>query len=113
MKSLEKVIKQKCKFLGNSRLPYELYKLDEEFEPRVDFVLFRTNPSVKVSNVCILLKEMIPLYIYIISCLKYHGQPQFSDLNIRLIFFRLWGRIKLISSLFIRLIFKLDTSYKK
>ena len=99
MKSLKKVIKQKCKFIGNSWLPYELYEIDADFNPRSDFVLFRTHSSVKVSNVCILLQEMIPLYVYILSCLKYHGQPRFfsSISNMKLVFFYSEAELNLLA----------------
>ena len=71
MKSLEEVIKHKCKFLGNSKKPYELYNLDPySYTELTDILLFSTNDNVKSKNIITLLMEMTPLltYIYLVVC---------------------------------------------
>ena len=87
MKTLEEVIKQKCKFQGHSKRSYKLYEIVPYSRPNSNITLFRSNPNVKVKDVCTLLEEMTPLFVYIISCLKYYNYQQFSELNMSLVFY--------------------------
>ena len=66
MKSLEETIKQKCKFLGNNEIPYELYNFIEPTDSNTDISLFLTNPNIESENIITLLEEMTPLTVYII-----------------------------------------------
>ena len=71
MKSLEQVIKQKCKFLGNSKKPYQLYNLSRPSFLNSDARLFLTNMTIETDNIITLLEEMTPLLVYIFSCIHY------------------------------------------
>ena len=91
MKSLEEVIKHKCKFLGNSKKPYELYNLDPySYTELTDILLFSTNDNVKSKNIITLLMEMTPLLTYISSCMRYYNNLRLyheqREMNLRLIF---------------------------
>ena len=57
MKTLEQVIKQKCKFIGNSRKPYELYNLRPYSYPTTDIRLFLTNTAIESDNIFTLLRK--------------------------------------------------------
>ena len=88
MKSLETVIKQKCKFIGNKRKPYELYNLHSYSYPSTDIRLFITNMTVETDNVITLLEEMAPLLVYIFSCICHcnEGGLEFREMHIKLKF---------------------------
>ena len=93
MKSLEEIIKQKCKFLGNSTVPYGLYNFMQPTNSAHVINLFLTNSNVESENILTLLEEMGPLFVYIYSCLKYYdisGSPvldlhlKFQNANLEL-----------------------------
>ena len=63
MKSLEQVIKQKYKFIGNTKESYDLY--NNHYHESIDHVLFLSNRTVETNNVITLLEEMTPLLVYI------------------------------------------------
>ena len=91
MKSLEEVIKQNCKFLGNSKKPYELYNLEPySYTESMNILLFSTNDNVKSKSIITLLTEMTPLLTYISSCMRYynnlHLYHEQREMNLRLIF---------------------------
>ena len=88
MKSLEQVIKQKCKFLGNSKKPYELYNLRPYSYPSTDIRLFLTNMTIESDNIITLLEEMAPLLVYIFSCICHcnEGDCEFREMHIKLKF---------------------------
>ena len=86
MKSLEETIKQKCKFLGNSRIPYELYNFTVPTNTINDITLFLTNSNIETESIITLIEEMIPLFVYIFSCLKYHDISGTVDLDLKLKF---------------------------
>ena len=88
MKSLETVIKQKCKFIGNKRKPYELYNLRSYFYSSTDIRLFLTNMTIESDNIITLLEEMTPLLVYIFSCICYcnEGGLEFREMLIKLKF---------------------------
>ena len=73
MKTLEEVIKQKCKFIGNSKKPYELYNLGPYTSPTTYIRLFLTNMTIESDNIITLLEEMVPLFVYIFSCILRSG----------------------------------------
>ena len=88
MKSLEEVIKQKCKFIGNKRKPYELYNLRSYSYPTTDIRLFLTNMTIESDNIITLLEEMTPLLVYIFSCICYCNERglEFREMYIKLKF---------------------------
>ena len=88
MKSLERVIKQKCKFLGNSKKPYELYNLRPYSYPSTDIRLFLTNMTIESDNMITLLEEMTPLLVYIFSCICHcsEGDYEFREMRFKLKF---------------------------
>ena len=88
MKSLEQVIKQKCKFLGNSKKPYELYNLRPYSYPSTDIRLFLTNMTIESDNMITLLEEMTPLLVYIFSCICHcsEGDYEFREMRFKLKF---------------------------
>ena len=88
MKSLERVIKQKCKFLGNSKKPYELYNLRPYSYPSTDIRLFLTNMTIETDNIITLLEEMTPLLVYIFSCICHcsEGGYEFREMRFKLKF---------------------------
>ena len=86
MESLEKVIKQKCKFIGNSKKPYELYNLDPYSYQSTDIRLFLTNMTIESDNIITLLKEMVPLFVYIFSCILHRSGYVHREMHIKLKF---------------------------
>ena len=86
MKSLEEVIKQKCKFIGNSRKPYELYNLRPYSYPTTDIRLFLTNMTIETDNIITLLEEMAPLLVYIFSSILHRSGREFREMHIKLKF---------------------------
>ena len=71
MKSLERVIKQKCKFLGNTTEPeeYRMSQFSADFDS--EHLLYMSNTTIETANVITLLEEMKPLFVYITSCVLY------------------------------------------
>ena len=86
MKTLEQVIKQKCKFIGNSRKPYEFYNLRHYSYPTTDIRLFLTNMTIKSDNIITLLEEMTPLLVYIFSCILHRSGREFREMHFKLKF---------------------------
>ena len=86
MKSLEEVIKQKCKFIGNSKKPFELYYLHPYSYSTTDIRLFLTNMTIESDNIITLLEEMTPLLVYIFSCILHRIGHEFSITHIKLKF---------------------------
>ena len=86
MKTLEEVIKQKCKFIGNSRKTYELYNLGPYSYPTTDIRLFLTNMTIESDNIITLLEEMTPLLVYIFSCILHRSGREFREMRIKLKF---------------------------
>ena len=88
MKTLEEVIKQKCKFIGNSKKPYELYNLRPYSYPATYIRLFLTNMTIESDNIITLLEEMTPLLVYIFSCICHcnEGGHEFREMHIELKF---------------------------
>ena len=81
MKSLEQVIKQKCKFLGNTKSGeenyfnlYERCFFDEDYEN-----LYVSNDEVKSENIITFLKEMKPLIVFLFSCIRYDEEANDTD----------------------------------
>ena len=71
LKSLEQVIKQKCKFLGNTTEPGE-YRISHLFaNAGLENLLFMSNTTIETANVITLLEEIKPLFVYITSCVLY------------------------------------------
>ena len=71
MKSLERVIKQKCKFLGNTTDPEEYRRLQVVSNAELEHLLYMSNTTIETANVITLLEEMKPLFVYITSCVLY------------------------------------------
>ena len=65
MKSLETVIKQKCKFLGNTTENYQTLELFHTVS--LGNLLFMSNMTVETTNIITLLEEMTSLLVYISS----------------------------------------------
>ena len=86
MEPLEKVIKQKCKFIGNSKKPYELYNLGPYSYQSTDIRLFLTNMTIESDNIITLLEEMVPLFVYIFSCIFNISGYVHREMNIKLKF---------------------------
>ena len=88
MNSLETVIKQKCKFMGNSKKPYELYNLSPYSYPSTYIRLFLTNMTRESENIITLLEEMTPVLVYTFSCICHcnEGSHEFSEMHITLKF---------------------------
>ena len=85
---LEKVIKQKRKFIGNSKKLYELYNIRPFSYPATDIRLFLTNTGIKSDNSITLIEEMRPLLTYIFSCILHcnEGGQELREMNIILKF---------------------------
>ena len=87
MKSLEETIKQKCKFLGNFKVPYALYNFPISTFLTKEIKLFVSNDNVKSNNSITLLEELTPLIIYIFSCIVYNGHNfDFDNITIKILF---------------------------
>ena len=86
MKTLEEVMKQKCKFIGNSKKPYELYNLEPYSYTVTDILLFITNDNLESKNIITLLEEMTPLLTYIFSCIAYKSSFDLRELHLNLKF---------------------------
>ena len=61
MESLEKVIKQKCKFIG--------YNLQSYSDLPPDIILFLTYTTIESENIITLHEEMTPLLVRLFSCI--------------------------------------------
>ena len=72
MKSLEEVIKQKCKFIGDAKEEYDLYH--HTYYESIDNVLFLSSMTIETKNHITLLEEMAPLLVYIFSCILYNAR---------------------------------------
>ena len=83
MKSLEETIKQKCKFLGNSKKHYGLYFFTPPINDSTVIRLFLTNSNIESESIVTLLEEMIPLFVYIYSYLKYSGCNGTLDISLK------------------------------
>ena len=81
MKSLEEVIKQKCKFRGRTGWGEEdhfiLYK--RSFYEYDYIPLYISNDEVRSENIITLLKEMKSLIVFLFSCVKYDEEA--NDVN--------------------------------
>ena len=85
MKSLETVIKQKCKFLGNTKKSYILG--NRTWDDNTGNILFRQKISIETENMITSLKEITPLFVYISSYLRYNrGESEANVINIELVF---------------------------
>ena len=68
--TLERVIKQKRKFLGNTKPEeYRMAQFAAGFRSR--HLIYVSNTTIETANVITLLEEMKPLFVYIISCVLY------------------------------------------
>ena len=72
MKTLEEVIKQKCKFIGDAKEEYDLYR--HTYYGTIDNVLFLSSMTIETKNLITLLEEMTPLLVYIFSCILYNAR---------------------------------------
>ena len=87
MKLLEETIKQKCKFLGNFKVPYALYNFPISTFSTKEIKLFVSNNNVKSSNTITLLEEMTPLIIYTFSCIVYYGHNyDYDNIALKIVF---------------------------
>ena len=70
LKTLKQVIKQKCKFLGNTNDDeYMWAQSDARFRSR--HLIYVSNTTIETANIKTLLEEMKPLFVYIISYVLY------------------------------------------
>ena len=92
MKSLEQVIKQKCKFRGKTGWREEdyfiLYK--RSFYEYDYFPLYISNNGVISENIFTLLEEMKPLIVFLFSCIMYdrEAREETRKLHCKLEFYR-------------------------
>ena len=71
MKTLEQVIKQKCKFIGDAKEEYDFYL---PFYGCYDNVIFLSSITIETKNHITLLEEMTPLLVYLFSCILYNAR---------------------------------------
>ena len=71
MKTLERVIKQKRKFLCNTTEPEEYRRTQFNANFISEHLLYMSNTTIETANVITLLEEMKPLFVYITSCVLY------------------------------------------
>ena len=70
LETLERVIKQKRKFLGNTNPEaYQIMQFAIENSPR--YLVYMSNTTIETANEMTLLEEMKPLFVYIISYVLY------------------------------------------
>ena len=70
LKTLKQVIKQKCKFLGNTNNnEYMWAQHNAGFRSR--HLIYVSNTTIETANIKTLLEEMKPLFVYIISYVLY------------------------------------------
>ena len=81
MKSLEQVIKQKCKFRGRTGWREEDYFiLYKRSFYEYDYIpLYISNNEVRSENIITLLKEMKSLIVFLFSCVKYDEEANDVD----------------------------------
>ena len=88
MKSLEKVIKLKSKFMSNITDPLYLipsFATSDEHNFYGDYSIFISKNNIDIKEEITLLEEMIPLLIYISSCVEYsRGEIYGSIYNIKI-----------------------------
>ena len=72
LETLERVIKQKRKFLGNTKPEeYRRVQFDYSFNFRSRYLIYVSNTTIETANGITLLEEMKPLFVYISSCVLY------------------------------------------
>ena len=87
LKSLEQVIKQKCKFLGNTTEPEAIRRSQFSASFNSEKLLYMSNTTIETANLITLLEEMKPLFVYINSYVLYEGlQITWEGLYIRIRF---------------------------
>ena len=88
LKSLEQVIKQKCKFLGNTNS--EEYRIGQiTYGVRSKYLLHITNTTIETANKITLLEEIKPLFVYLCSCILHEGlNINWDELRIKIQFYR-------------------------
>ena len=88
LKSLEQVIKQKCKFLGNTN-PEE-YRIGQiTYGVSSNYLLHITNTTIETANKITLLEEIKPLFVYLCSCILHEGlNINRDELRIKIQFYR-------------------------
>ena len=70
LETLERVIKQKRKFLGNTK-PEEYRMAQFAARLRSRHLIYVSNTTIETANEITLLEEMKPLFVYISSCVIY------------------------------------------
>ena len=91
MKTLEEVIKQKCKFLGNTTDPREYRTLQIITDIERGHLLHMSNTTIETANVFTLLEEIKPLFVYITSCVLYERlQLTWGGFTIRVRFLNIY-----------------------
>ena len=70
LKTLERVIKQKRKFLGNTK-PEEYQMAQSGAYIDSKYLIYVSNTTIETANIMTLLEEMKPLFVYIFSCVVY------------------------------------------
>ena len=70
LETLERVIKQKRKFLGNTK-PEEYRMAQSAARFRSRHLIYVSNTTIETANGITLLEEMKPLFVYISSCVIY------------------------------------------
>ena len=78
MKTLEEVIKQKCKFRGRTGWREEDYFiLYKRSFYEYDYIpLYISNNEVRSENIFTLLEEMKPLIVFLLSCIMYYREAR-------------------------------------
>ena len=91
LKTLERVIKQKRKFLCNTAEPEEYRMLQFGANFRLEHLLYMSNTTIETANVITLLEEMKPLFVYITGCVLYERlQLTWRGFYIRINFLNLY-----------------------
>ena len=87
LKSLEQVIKQKCKFLCHTTEPEAIRSSHFGADFHSEKLLYMSKTTIETANLITLLEEMKPLFVYIISYVLYEGlQITWEVLYIRIRF---------------------------
>ena len=85
---LKQVIKQKCKFLGNTN-PREYSLAQIRAEVHSKYLLHITNTTIETTNEITLLEELKPLFLYLCSCVLYEElHNNWDQLHIKIQFYR-------------------------
>ena len=91
MKSLERVIKQKCKFRGSSGWGEEnyfnLYK--RSYYENEDIPLYISHDKISSKNIITLLTEMKALIVFLFSCIRYDERARDTEDETRELRFKL------------------------